>query len=129
VQRSPRSCPAELQVAVGVVGLKEKKPVPGILRHLQRTLDRYVSLGVSSLVMVTCFLYSFYFSLSGRHKAYTKKPTPHSTRSTPGGLQVPLRIEGGASFGQYMRNIGMKSPVGAGSQLASLSLPGDSFWK
>src|SRR5262245_60377913 len=28
-----------------------------------------------------------------------------------------------------MRSIGMKSPLGAGSQLASLSLPGDSFWK
>jgi hypothetical protein len=42
---------------------------------------------------------------------------------------VPSRIEGGDSFGQYMRNIGIKSPVGAGSQLASLSLPGDSFWK
>src|SRR5262245_9137831 len=28
-----------------------------------------------------------------------------------------------------MRIIGMNSPLGAGSQLASLSLPGDSFWK
>src|SRR5262245_53638253 len=28
-----------------------------------------------------------------------------------------------------MRIIGMNSPLGAGSQLASLSLPGESFWK
>ena len=88
------------------------------------------TLGVDWLVIRRLALfYSFSFSLSGRQKAYTKRTTPHSTRSTPGGLQVPLRIEGGASFGQYMRNIGMKSPFGAGSQLASLSLPGDSFWK
>ena len=33
-----------------------------------------------------------------------------------------------AGFGQYIRSIRMKSPFGAGSQLFSLSLPGDSFW-
>ena len=33
------------------------------------------------------------------------------------------------SLGQYMRSIGMKSPSGAGSRLASLSSPGDSCWK
>jgi len=39
------------------------------------------------------------------------------------------RIEGGCSLGQYIRIVRMKSPFGEGSQLASLSLPGDSFWK
>jgi len=48
---------------------------------------------------------------------------------TAGGFQVSSRIDGGLSFGQYMRSIGMNSPLGAGSQLASLFLPGDSFWK
>ena len=33
------------------------------------------------------------------------------------------------SLGQYMRSIGRNGPFGAGSQLASLSAPGDSFWK
>src|SRR5262249_50013944 len=37
--------------------------------------------------------------------------------------------EGGASFGQYMRNIAMNAPLGAGNQFASWSVPGDSFWK
>src|SRR4029077_8865693 len=55
--------------------------------------------------------------------------TPYCTFFTAGGFQVPFKIEGEVGFGQYMRNIGMNSPVGAGSQLFSLSLPGDSFWK
>ncbi len=42
---------------------------------------------------------------------------------------MPLLIEGSLSFGQYMRSIRRKSPFGAGSQFASMSLPGDSFWK
>ena len=46
-----------------------------------------------------------------------------------GGFHEPLMIEGDVSLGQYIRSIGRKSPFGAGSQLASLSLPGDSFWK
>jgi hypothetical protein len=46
-----------------------------------------------------------------------------------GGVQVPSMIDGLFAFGQYMRSIGMKSPSGAGSQLASLSLPGDACWK
>jgi hypothetical protein len=45
---------------------------------------------------------------------------------TAGGSHVPSRIEGGVSFGQYKRNIGMNFAFGAGSQLASLSLPGES---
>ena len=49
--------------------------------------------------------------------------------ATGGTFHVPFRIEGDASFGQYIRSIGMNSPFGAGSQLASLSAPGDSFWK
>src|SRR5215475_8053685 len=51
------------------------------------------------------------------------------TFSTRAGTHEPSSTDGGFSFGQYMRIIGMNSPLGAGSQLASLSLPGDSFWK
>src|SRR5262245_13711787 len=47
---------------------------------------------------------------------------------TAGGFQLPSRIDGAVSFGQYSRIMRMNSPLGAGSQLASLSLPGDSFW-
>jgi hypothetical protein len=46
---------------------------------------------------------------------------------TAGGVHVPSMIDGGFSFGQYMRNIRMNLPVGAGSQLVSLSVPGDWF--
>jgi hypothetical protein len=49
--------------------------------------------------------------------------------STGGGVHVPLRIEGAFFLGQYIRSIGRKSPFGAGNQFASLSAPGDSFWK
>ena len=45
-----------------------------------------------------------------------------------GGVQVPSMIEGGLSSGQYMRIIRMNLPAGAGSQFASLSAPGESFW-
>jgi hypothetical protein len=38
---------------------------------------------------------------------------------------VPSMIEGGFSFGQYIRNISTNCPAGAGSQFASLSLPGE----
>ena len=44
-------------------------------------------------------------------------PTAWSALTTCGAFQVPLRIEGDVSFGQYMRIIGRKSPFGAGSQL------------
>ena len=54
---------------------------------------------------------------------------PYGTRFTIGGVQEPLRIEGAVSFAQYMLSIGMKSSAGAGNQLASLSLPGESFWR
>src|SRR3954449_12435628 len=56
-------------------------------------------------------------------------PALQPTRWTQGGAQLPLRIDGEVAFGQYMRSIGMKSPRGAGSQLLSLSAPGDSAWK
>jgi hypothetical protein len=36
---------------------------------------------------------------------------------TGGGDQVPSRIEGGVSLGQYIRIIRINSPAGAGSQL------------
>ena len=40
----------------------------------------------------------------------------------PGAAQ----IDGGLSFGQYIRNVGMNSLFGAGSQIASLYSPGES---
>jgi hypothetical protein len=52
----------------------------------------------------------------------------HATFFTGGIVHEPLMIEGFFSFGQYSRSIRMKSPGGAGSQLDSLSLPGESFW-
>jgi hypothetical protein len=44
---------------------------------------------------------------------------------TAGGFHVPLIMEGDFSFGQYMRNIKTNLSFGAGSQLLSLSAPGD----
>jgi hypothetical protein len=35
-------------------------------------------------------------------------------------------IDGGVSFGQYRRSIGMNFAFGAGSQFASFALPGES---
>ncbi len=46
-----------------------------------------------------------------------------------GGFHEPSMIDGGVSFGQYSRNIGMNFALGAGNQLASLSLPGESACK
>ena len=48
----------------------------------------------------------------------------YCTRFTTGGFQVPLSTD---SFGQYRRSIRMNLSSGAGSQLDSLSLPGESF--
>ena len=39
---------------------------------------------------------------------------------------MPSMSEGGVSLGQYNRSIRMNFPFGAGSQLASLALPGES---
>ncbi len=52
----------------------------------------------------------------------------HGAFWTDGIFHVPSRIDGGFSFGQYSRSIRMNLSFGAGSQLASLPLPGDSFW-
>ena len=37
--------------------------------------------------------------------------------------------EGDVSFGQYRRIMGMNFALGAGSQLVSLALPGESAWR
>ena len=42
-----------------------------------------------------------------------------------GALHVPFKRSG---FGQYSRSTSANGPLGAGSQLDSLSDPGDSFW-
>src|SRR5262249_42879791 len=51
-----------------------------------------------------------------------------ATFLTGGIVHVPSRIDGSLSCGQYIRNIRMNLPAGAGSQLLSLSDPGLSFW-
>jgi len=53
----------------------------------------------------------------------------HLTRRAPGGFQLPSRIDGALSVGQYIRMVMLKLPLaGAGSQLASRSFPGESRW-
>jgi len=69
----------------------------------------------------------------GRQQARVRPGTRpgQSATTTFGGLQVPLpggRIDGGSVFGQYRRMAMNIGPSGAGSQLDSLSLPGESFW-
>src|SRR5262249_58618403 len=56
-------------------------------------------------------------------------PAPPPALCTAGGFHDPSRIDGFFSLGQYIRSVRRNGPFGAGSQLASLSLPGDSFWK
>src|SRR5690606_27136717 len=63
----------------------------------------------------------------GRHAA-VHGLAPQDASATGGICQLPFRIDGDFSSGQYMRSIRMKSPAGAGSQLASFSGPGDSCW-
>jgi hypothetical protein len=41
--------------------------------------------------------------------------------------QCSVDIDGSFSFGQYIRNVRMNLPVGAGSQFDSLSAPGEVF--
>src|SRR5271157_5276373 len=49
-----------------------------------------------------------------------------SARLAAGGVQLPSTIEGGVVVGQYKRMTKTNLPFGAGSQLASFALPGDS---
>jgi TolB-like protein/Tfp pilus assembly protein PilF len=53
---------------------------------------------------------------------------PHlTTLVTGGGVQLPSRIEGRLSFGQYMRKVRLNAPSGAGNQFDSRSFPGESL--
>src|SRR5271166_718377 len=52
----------------------------------------------------------------------------YEARFTGCGVHVPSRIDGGVSVGQYKRITSANFPLGAGSQFASLSLPGESAW-
>ena len=52
----------------------------------------------------------------------------YGTGLTGGMCHVPSRIDGFFSLGQYSRNIRLNRSFGAGSQLDSLSGPGDSAW-
>ncbi len=51
--------------------------------------------------------------------------SPYSTFRSFGAFQVPSLA---ASWGQYRRMYMAKGPFGAGSQLGSMALPGDSLW-
>ena len=50
----------------------------------------------------------------------------YGTRFAPGGVQLPSRIDGGVVVGQYKRMTRTNFPLGAGNQMASFALPGDS---
>src|SRR5262245_38858420 len=63
------------------------------------------------------------WEVSGRSKG---RSVVQDARFTGGIVQVPLTIDGLLSSGQYMRSIRMNLPAGAGSQLDSLSAPGES---
>src|SRR5215510_4790446 len=54
------------------------------------------------------------------------KPTVVGVFTTGGGFHFPVSA---SDFGAYKRIVRLNGPFGAGSQLASLSLPGFSFWK
>ena len=56
---------------------------------------------------------------------YRSGQDAHNTRFTGGAAHLPLVA---SSLGQYNRMAIQNGPFGAGSQLASLSLPGDWFW-
>ena len=59
---------------------------------------------------------------------YRTAVTGVDTSVTAGGFHDPSRMDGGLSFGQYIRSIKTNFPAGAGSQFDSLSAPGESFW-
>jgi hypothetical protein len=66
-----------------------------------------------------------------RSENETDTSVHHLACINAGGCQLPWpdgRIDGGVSFGQYRRITMEIGPTGAGSQLASLPLPGASFW-
>jgi len=67
------------------------------------------------------------------HRCRTGRPPARpidqvDTRFTGGMAHEPLRIDGLSSLGQYMRNIRMNFPAGAGSQFDSRATPGESLW-
>ena len=54
------------------------------------------------------------------------RPVVVGMRVTGGGFHLPMSA---SDFGAYMRIVRLNGPFGAGSQLASMSFPGLSFWK
>ena len=54
--------------------------------------------------------------------------TGYATSLTGGMCQVPSRIDGFVVLGQYSRSMRVNRSFGAGSQLDSLSAPGESAW-
>jgi hypothetical protein len=61
--------------------------------------------------------------------AYINKPDVTVYRAEPATFTTGGRMESPPGLDQYIRITKTNSPSGAGSQLASLSTPGDLFWK
>src|SRR5437660_11030099 len=68
-----------------------------------------------------CLLLRFRARIRGEHAAFLSS---QEIFCVAGGVLVPLLSDGDCSLGQYMRNIKMNFPAGAGSQFDSLSAPG-----
>src|SRR5262245_18261343 len=69
--------------------------------------------------------YQYRSRLSPRQ--HTRLAYDVATFFTDCGFYVSLMIDAEFSFGQYMRNMSTNLSFGAGSQLLSLSAPGDLF--
>ena len=86
-----------------------------------------MSFTVTPNVFAICLNASARFVAREALAGYRRLPLNQLTFLTGGISHEPLTIEGSFSFGQYMRSIRMNLPDGAGSQLDSLSEPGESF--
>ena len=100
-------------------------PSPSLRPHriLEHLVKGVVSVRIPSAMTVTAY------SLAGFSNRIIRREIVAYGADTfwiGGGFQVPSRMEGGVSFGQYRRNIGMNLPLCVvGSQLASLAAPGE----
>ena len=94
--------------------------------HTIRALIFLWCLGVALMTIAAPFLL---IASTGEGKESREALTYGIIYSVAGGIfQLPSRIDGAFSLGQYIRIIRMNLPAGAGSQFDSRSLPGESFW-
>ena len=80
------------------------------------------SRSIAMLFLVT-FMLQYWPSSPASFIVQNKRKRKLHTFLTGGMVQDPLRIDGLSSLGQYIRNIRMNSPAGAGSQFDSRSAP------